>query len=106
VKYTNPTDKRLVAELKAISGKHGEYQPVKVWSPTGIYWVSTAATHEDLAGSMVADKVMPEDEYWPTVVSGYQSVIRSHNATAQARMNAEYRAGWIGRVMQYLEERA
>jgi hypothetical protein len=67
VRYAKPTDKRLVEELRAMTAKGGEYQPVKCWSPDGpSYWVSTAASAHDVAGSLVCDG-MPEADYWPMV---------------------------------------
>lgn len=101
MRYSRPTDKRLVAELKAMSGKHGECQPVRVWSPDGEYWVATAATHEDMAGSMVADGAC-KDEYWPMVVDGYRASVRGYIKMRKADIEAQYRAGWVDRINDYM----
>ena len=105
MRYSKPTDKRLVAEIKAMSGKHGEYQPVKVWSPDGEYWVATAATHEEFAGSMVADGIS-KDEYWPMVVDGYRASVRGYIKARKADIEAQYRAGWVGRILEHMADNA
>ena len=99
-RYAKPTDKRLLAECAALSPKSGgQYAPVKCWSPSGVYWVATAATHEDIAGSLVADG-LPECEYWDVVVSGYRATVSAYARQETRRMAAEYARGWAQRYTQ------
>ena len=77
--YKNPRDPRLLAECAAI---HKDAVPCKVWSPDGTYFTATCATHEDIAGSLVADG-MPQEEYWPQVVAGYRANTRVYQDQAR-----------------------
>lgn len=73
----------------------------KVWRPDGPpYYVWTCATHEEVAGSLVADG-MPEAEYWPVVIAGYRAVIRRQNERIKAQMDREYASGWVYRILEY-----
>ena len=72
--YRNPRDPRLLAECAAI---HKDAVPCKVWSPDGTFFTATCATHEEIAGSFVADG-MPQEEYWPQVVLGYRASVRGY----------------------------
>jgi len=97
-RYKSYRDPRLQAECAALGDG---VVPCRVWSPDGSYWVATCATHEETAGSLVADG-MPEADYWPTVVAGYRASIRRHNAAFHYRNCAEYACGWISATMDHM----
>lgn len=100
-RYTSPTDKRLLRECAAMSPDG--VTPSKCWSPDGVYWVSTCATIQDIAGALVADGV-PEAEYWHIVADGYSAQVRWHTEQAKIRMAAEYASKWHQRMMEYMEQ--
>lgn len=75
----------------------------KVWRPDGPpYYVMTCATHEEIAGSLVADG-MPESEYWPVVIAGYRNTIRWHNHRETVRATARYAREWVERYLEQME---
>lgn len=107
-RYKNPTDKRLLSECAAIgSGK----VPCKVWSPDGYYWVSTCATIDDMAGSIVADGLavglispgMEKGEYWEIVAGGYLSNMRSYRRRVLENDRKEYADAWVERYLEFLD---
>jgi hypothetical protein len=95
-RYTNPRDPRLLSDCAKI---HKDAVPSKVWSPEGTYFTTTCATHEEIAGSLVADG-MPQDEYWPLVVAGYRASVRSYQRMILHRMECDYRATWVKRWVE------
>lgn len=98
--YKNPRDPRLLDDCAKV---HKDAVPCKVWSPDGIYFTATCATHEEVAGSLVADG-MPENEYWPQVVAGYRATVRSYREQVRIRMAREYADGWVQRWLAHEDE--
>lgn len=92
-KYKSSKDKGLLNECMSLGR---DVAPCKIWSPEGTFYISTCATYEEIAGSLVADG-LPEAEYWPLVVAGYASGIRYHNNVARAKMSREYSQEWVSR---------
>jgi hypothetical protein len=92
-RYSNPRHPRLLDDCLKV---HKDAVPTKVWSPEGTYFTTTCSTHEEIAGSLVADG-MPQDEYWPQVVAGYRASVRGYQGMILARMEQEYRATWVKR---------
>lgn len=75
----------------------------KVWRPNAqSYYVETCATHEEIAGSLVADG-MDQAEYWPLVVAGYRNTVRWHNDQFAVRVKREYARQWVDRWVEDTE---
>jgi len=97
--YKNPRDPRLLAECSKV---RKDAVPCKVWSPDGTFFTATCATHEEIAGSLVAGG-MPQEEYWPQVVAGYRSSVRAYQD--QSRYHVALIEHLEARLMKTVGER-